>query len=173
MNLGFVPCLTDADLPSAIAGQADCILGGVRIGAPGVGPGPEWPQQFIPAPLIGATADHLHEIWRCATPCSSGGFADIAWRRAGLVLYGVLEVAESDFPGSPACSPLQAASQEAYRTRLSTFLVEETLEHIRLHHERKCYCWVLDNKRCLILTIDAQGSTIPGNVKDAQIVERF
>jgi chorismate lyase/3-hydroxybenzoate synthase len=115
VNPGFVPSLTDADLPSAIAGRADCILGGVRIGAPGVGPGPEWPQQFIPAPLIGATADHLHEIWRCATPCSSGGFADIAWRRAGPVLYGVLEVAESDFPGSPACSPLQAASQEAYR----------------------------------------------------------
>ena len=129
MNPGFVPSLTEADLPSAIAGRADCILGGVRIGAPGVGPGPEWPQQFIPAPLIGATADHLHEIWRCATPCSSGGFADIAWRRAGPVLYGVLEVAESDFPGSPACSPLQAASQEAYR-RIFRLLEAQRLPHL-------------------------------------------
>ena len=115
MNPGFLPCLTDADLPSAIAGRADCVLGGVRIGARSNAPAPEWPQQFIPAPLIGTTTDSLQEIWRCATPCSSGKFADIAWRRAGPVLYGVLELAESDFPGSPACSPLQAASQEAYR----------------------------------------------------------
>ena len=129
MNLGFVPCLTDADLPSAIAGQADCILGGVRIGAPSAGPGPEWPQQFIPAPLIGTTTDSLQEIWRCATPCSSGRVADIAWRRAGPVLYGVLELAESDFPGSPACSPLQAASQEAYR-RIFRLLEAQRLPHL-------------------------------------------
>ena len=129
MNLGFVPCLTDADLPSAIAGRADCILGGVRIGAPSGCPGPEWPQQFIPAPLIGTTTDSLQEIWRCATPCSSGRVADIAWRRAGPVLYGVLELAESDFPGSPACSPLQAASQEAYR-RIFRLLEAQRLPHL-------------------------------------------
>ena len=129
MNLGFVPCLTDADLPSAIAGQADCILGCVRIGAPSGCPVPEWPQQIIPAPLIGTTADSLQEIWRCATPSSSGRFAEIAWRRAGPVLYGVLELAESDFPGSPACSPLQAASQEAYR-RIFRLLEAQRLPHL-------------------------------------------
>ncbi len=129
MNLCFLPCLTDADLPPAIAGRADCILGGVRIGAPSADPGPEWPQQFIPAPLLGTTTDSLQEIWRCAVPCSSGRFADIAWRRAGPVLYGVLELAESDFPGSPACPPLQAASQEAYR-RIFRLLEAQQLPHL-------------------------------------------
>jgi len=129
VNPGFVPGLTDADLPSAIAGRADCILGGVRIGAPGAGPAPEWPQQFISAPLIGATTDSLQEIWRSPTPCSSGEYSEIAWRRAGPVLYGVLEVTESDFPGSPACSPLQAASREAYR-RIFGLLDAQRLPHL-------------------------------------------
>ncbi|HRH15087.1 MAG TPA: hypothetical protein PK225_12125 [Azonexus sp.] len=129
MNLCFLPCLTDADLPSAIAGRDDCILGGVRIGDRGGVPPPGWPLQFIPAPLIGGTPESVQEIWRCAAPCSSGEFAGITWRRAGTLLYGVLELAESDFPGSPDCSPLQAASQEAYR-RIFRLLEAQQLPHL-------------------------------------------
>ena len=104
--------LSPADLPDAAA--AGCVLGGAGLG-PALPAGvPAWPEQRILAPLAGSTATSLHELWRSAVPCTAGNSQGIAWRRAGGVLYGVIELAEADFAGAAARSPLQAASQEAY-----------------------------------------------------------
>ncbi|MGB4912313.1 MAG: hypothetical protein WBO95_09300 [Candidatus Dechloromonas phosphoritropha] len=129
MNLCFLSCLNDTDLSCAIAGREESILGGVRIGGRGAGAAPAWPVQFIGALPIGQMAGKVDEVWCSDTPCSSGEFADIAWRRAGPVLYGVLELPESDFPGASDCSPLQAASQEAYR-RIFRLLEAQQLPYL-------------------------------------------
>ena len=129
MNLCFLSCLNDTDLSCAIAGREESILGGVRIGGRGAGAAPAWPVQLIGALPIGQMAGKVDEVWCSDTPCSSGEFADIAWRRAGPVLYGILELPESDFPGASDCSPLQAASQEAYR-RIFRLLEAQQLPYL-------------------------------------------
>lgn len=102
------------DLPDVAA--AGCVLGGAGLGPSLPAVVPAWPEQRIFAPLAGSTATSLHELWRSAVPCVAGNSQGIVWRRAGDVLYGVIELAEADFSGAGAGarSPLQAASQEAY-----------------------------------------------------------
>lgn len=76
---------------------------------------PRWPVQRIFAPLFGSTTAALHETWLTTLPLQAGRDEGIAWQRTDGVLYGVLELDEADFPATPACSSLQAASAEAYR----------------------------------------------------------
>jgi hypothetical protein len=66
------------------------------------------------APLLGSTTV-VQEAWLTNGALASGNTENIAWRRAGDLLYGVIELDEADFPGSATCSSLQAASAEAYR----------------------------------------------------------
>ncbi len=119
--------LASAELPDA--GAAECVLGGAALGrAPGDFV-PAWPEQRIFASFAGSTATSLHEIWRSAEPCVAGHSEGIAWRRSGAVLYGVIELAEADFSGTGDCSPLQAASQEAY-ARIFRLLATQGLPHL-------------------------------------------
>jgi enamine deaminase RidA (YjgF/YER057c/UK114 family) len=59
----------------------------------------------------------------------SGHSEGIAWRRSDGLLYGVIELDERDFTGSATCSPLQVASEEAYR-RIFRLLDAEQLPHL-------------------------------------------
>jgi enamine deaminase RidA (YjgF/YER057c/UK114 family) len=89
----------------------------------------EWPVQAIPARLPGSLRESVEEVWACDSPCSAGTFEGINWRRTDELLYGVLELNERDFSGSPAGSPLQAASREAYR-RIFSLLEEQRLPNL-------------------------------------------
>ncbi|WP_240481867.1 hypothetical protein [Dechloromonas denitrificans] len=115
MNLQLFSDLPLADLPDAVAGGADRVLGGARLGQASPGLAPGWPVQAIAAPLLGKPDDSLQEIWRCDAACAAGESEGIRWRRAGNLLYGVIELAEADFSPTPVVSALQAASAEAYR----------------------------------------------------------
>lgn len=119
--------LSPADLPEAAT--AGCVLGGAGLGPSLPAVMPAWPAQRIFAPLAGSTATGLHEVWRSADPCTAGNSEGIAWRRAGSVLYGVIELAEDGFSGAGARSPLQAASQEAY-ARIFRLLDAQGLPHL-------------------------------------------
>jgi chorismate lyase / 3-hydroxybenzoate synthase len=88
------------------------ILGGDRLGA-GL-PVADWPEQAIAARLAGSGPAGLREIWLSPLDCHGGFDQGIAWRRAGDVLYGVIELDEADFVDA-ARTPLQAASETAYR----------------------------------------------------------
>lgn len=104
-------------------------LGGALLGD-GAGAGhPVWPVQRISAPLPGSTATVVAETWRAATALAAGSSEGIAWRRAGDLLYGVLELDEAAFAGDAACPPLQAASAEAYR-RIFRLLDAQGLPHL-------------------------------------------
>jgi len=100
---------------SAVPRETSGELGGALLGEPASGAVPRWPVQRIFAPLFGSTAAALHETWLTTLPVQAGRDEEIAWQRTDGVLYGVLELDEADFPATPACSSLQAASAEAYR----------------------------------------------------------
>ena len=121
--------LSPADLPDAA--KAGCVLGGAGLGLALPAGVPAWPEQRILAPLTGSTATDQHELWRSAVSCTAGNSQGIAWRRAGGVLYGVIELAEADFAGAGAGarSPLQAASQEAY-ARIFRLLDAQGFPHL-------------------------------------------
>lgn len=85
------------------------------LGQPADSERPGWPVQCLAAPLLGTTAPVIHETWLTNQPLQSGCSDGIAWCRTDDVLYGVIELDEGDFSGTPACPALQAASAEAYR----------------------------------------------------------
>ncbi len=97
--------------PAAVSRGTGRELGGARLG--GGAPAVDWPEQAISAPLLGTTADSLRETWLADGPVSAGVSEGIAWRRAGDLLYGVVELAEAGFAGA-GIPPLQAASRAAY-----------------------------------------------------------
>ena len=129
MNLQLFSDVPVESLPPALAGQGERVLGGARLGqlTPALAPG--WPMQVIPAPLLGHSRDSLQEIWRCDAACAAGESEGIQWRRAGDLLYGVLELDEAGFAPMPNGSALQAASAEAYR-RIFRLLDAQGLPHL-------------------------------------------
>jgi len=88
-----------------------------------------WPEQRIFAPLLGSTATVVGEAWLADQPITSGTSQGIAWRRAGDLLFGVIELDEADFPDAATDSSLQAASAEAYR-RIFRLLDAQQLPHL-------------------------------------------
>lgn len=125
--LTFLTRLASGALPAA--GNAEYVLGGAALACPCADFEAAWPEQVIFAPFSGSTATGLHEIWRSAVRCTAGCSEGIAWRRAGDVLYGVIELDEEDFAAAGDRSPLQAASQEAY-ARIFRLLTAQRLPHL-------------------------------------------
>lgn len=115
MNLQFFSGLPVHALPAAEFGAAECVLGGARLGELTARAAAGWPVQAVAAPLLGQSGGAIQEIWQSATPCSAGVFEGIAWRRAGHLLYGVIELEEAGFAATAGHGALQAASREAYR----------------------------------------------------------
>lgn len=107
-GLLFRTIADDAGVPR----ETTRILGGARLGSGLVAA--DWPEQSIVARLVGGTEAGLREIWLSPVDCHGGFDQGIAWRRAGDVLYGVIELDEADFT-DVARTPLQAASESAYR----------------------------------------------------------
>jgi len=118
-----------ASFPLTVSRETGAELGGAILGEPPSGAIAEWPQQRIFAPLLGSTTAVVQEAWLTNGALTSGNTENIAWRRAGDLLYGVIELDEADFPGSATCSSLQAASAEAYR-RIFRLLDAAELPHL-------------------------------------------
>ena len=123
MSLQFISSL------SAVSRETGGELGGALVGESPNGALPAWPVQRVFAPLLGATAAVIHETWLSDQTVTSGHREGILWRRAGGLLYGVIELDEADFDASPGCSLLQAASEEAYR-RIFRLLDTQQLPHL-------------------------------------------
>lgn len=73
------------------------------------------PIQRIAAPLLGGVDADFGELWQSVGACRSGEQQGIHYRADAHVLYGVLELDESDFSIAGEGSPLQRATEEAYR----------------------------------------------------------
>jgi len=115
--------------PSAVSRETSSELGGALVGEPPSGALPAWPVQRIFAPLLGATSAAIQESWLTDQPVISGQSEGIAWRCSNGLLYGVIELDEADFTASANCSPLQAASEEAYR-RIFRLLDAQQVPHL-------------------------------------------
>jgi enamine deaminase RidA (YjgF/YER057c/UK114 family) len=105
--------------PSAAASvsrETDAVLGGALLGPAAAVSTAGWPEQRLIAALPGSAAPRFGERWVSALPVSSGESEGIRWRRSGDVLYGVLERDEALFAGEAGRTPLQAASEDAYRS---------------------------------------------------------
>jgi enamine deaminase RidA (YjgF/YER057c/UK114 family) len=115
--------------PAPVPRETGAVLGGARLGALPAAPPAAWPEQGIAAALLGGDAAVLGERWLSTLPVIAGDSEGIAWRRSGDVLYGVLELNEALFAGETTRTPLQAASEEAYR-RLFRLLEAQQLPHL-------------------------------------------
>jgi enamine deaminase RidA (YjgF/YER057c/UK114 family) len=117
--------------PPQLAGLSDAqrqrLLGVTCIGGPAEAWHGELPVQNVAAPLLGRSAGALNEIWYSAESCRSGEFAGIRFRVDDNVLYGVIDVEEANYRGSPL--PLQHAAEDAYR-RIFALLDRESYPHL-------------------------------------------
>ena len=104
-------------------------LGGALLGQGGLASASGWPIQAICAPLLGAERTAVQETWRLAGPCVQGASEGIAWRRAGDILFGVIDLDEAEFAALADHLPLQAASEAAYH-RIFRLLDTQKLPHL-------------------------------------------
>lgn len=96
------------------------LLGLACIGLGAVTRHEQLPLQHVAAPVLGTSdgaGDSFAEAWLSAAACRAGEHQGIRFRADDHVLYGVLELAESDFPAGASGnhSPLQQATETAYR----------------------------------------------------------
>jgi len=115
--------------PLPVSRETGCELGGARLGQAANGSLPIYPVQQVCAPLLGSTSTAIDEVWLADQAIQTGCSEGIVWRKAGGLLYGVIALDERDFAVSSACTPLQAASAEAYR-RIFRLLDAEQLPHL-------------------------------------------
>ena len=117
--------------PPQLAGLSPALrqrlLGVTCIGGPAEAWHGELPVQNVAAPLLGRSAGALNEIWYSAESCRSGEAAGIRFRLDDNVLYGVIDVEEAAYRGSPL--PLQQAAEDAYR-RIFALLDRESCPHL-------------------------------------------
>lgn len=124
MTLSFV-----SSQATTVSRETGRELGGALLGESGLGRTPSWPEQVLIAPLLGTSTAAIEETWSSRQAIRSGRSKGIAWRRSDDLLFGVIELHEGDFAASATCSPLQAASEEAYR-RIFSLLDDQGLPHL-------------------------------------------
>ena len=114
-----------------VSRETALILGGARLGlcpdAAHTALG-AWPEQILPARLLGTAAASWQEVWQCPHPCRAGQHDGLVWRRSGDILYGVINLDEAEF-AHRELPPLQAATESAYR-RIFALLAAEQLPEL-------------------------------------------
>jgi len=129
VKLQLISRSTHSQFADPVSRETGRMLGGALLGEqPGVTL-PEWPVQRIAAPLLGASEPLVQETWLAGQMVTAGNSEGIAWCRSGNLLYGVIDLDEAAFASAEECSPLQAASQEAYR-RIFRLLDAQGLPHL-------------------------------------------
>ncbi len=77
------------------------------------------PLQHVVAPLLGSSFDAAAvlagEAWRSTLTCITAEGLRIRFRADSNVLFGVVEVNEADFAAAGDASPLQRATEDAYK----------------------------------------------------------
>lgn len=89
-----------------------CIGTGASAALPRIA---DLPLQHVAAPLLGGTGALYGEAWRSRSTCIAGEGQGIRFRADANVLYGVVEVVEDSFAAAAGASPLQRATEDAYR----------------------------------------------------------
>ncbi len=115
--------------PAAVPRGTGSALGGALLGRASAVVLPDWPVQRISAPLLGSTAEIAQETWLIDAAITRGESDGLRWCRSGDLLYGVIDLAEAGFIGDAGRTPLQAASEEAYR-RIFGLLEAQGLPHL-------------------------------------------
>lgn len=129
--------------PSPIAIPDNLILG-LQV----IGPLPSdfayaGPLQRIDAPMLDATGT-LQEIWYGNHPCRQHRFQNITFRRNEALLFGVIEIDESQLGLGTAESSLQLAAEQAYRQIFALLAAEgfpylwRTWNYLPRIHEEEC-----------------------------------
>jgi enamine deaminase RidA (YjgF/YER057c/UK114 family) len=123
MSLSLLSPLSFSSLPP---GQ---VLGGFHVGA-APPPSVAWPLQHLPTPVLHG-GDALQECWLLpdGAPMVTGEHEGVAWRRSGDLLFGVIEVQESEVVPGPGRSALQQAAFDVY-ARLFRLLDAQGLPHL-------------------------------------------
>lgn len=111
--------------PHAPAADGE-VLGGATIGDLKNQGLAAWPRQPLRAPVLPAGAPPVYEHWRAEGPLQQGQGEGMHWRRNGELLFGVIELPETEGQG---VSPLQATSQRVYE-RLFRLLREQDTPHL-------------------------------------------
>ena len=111
--------------------DAERVLGGFWLGDVAPAALCPWPLQRLVTSLLGAGRSGLEEAWWVAgdAPLLSGEAEGMAWRRCGDLLFGVIELDESQVVAAPPRSALQTASEQAY-ARIFRLLDAQGLPHL-------------------------------------------
>ncbi|MBI2307332.1 MAG: hypothetical protein HYU78_08515 [Rhodocyclales bacterium] len=108
-----------AQLAALSADNSAGLLGLACVGTAAVPRIAGLPLQHIAAPLLGASPDHAGPLfcdaWRSALTCIAWEGQGIRFRADSNLLYGIVEVDENNFAAEGGASPLQRATEDAYR----------------------------------------------------------
>ena len=107
------------------------ILGGFLLGNAPADAAPAWPMQSLVTPLLGTDRSGFEEAWVVPgdAPMQSGHAEGIAWRRCSDLLFGVIELDETQVTAAPPRSALHVASEMAY-ARIFRLLDAQGLPHL-------------------------------------------
>ena len=100
------------------------MLGAGLLGLESSSTAPSWPLQHLRAPVLGSSHTAWHEAWQVAAAPLDGHTEGIRWRRAGDLLFGVIELAET-----PGGADLRTLSNQAY-ARIFRLLEAQALPHL-------------------------------------------
>lgn len=100
------------------------MLGAGLLGLESSSTTPSWPLQHLRAPVLGSSHTAWHEAWQVAAAPLDGHTEGIRWRRAGDLLFGVIELAET-----PGGADLRTLSNQAY-ARIFRLLEAQALPHL-------------------------------------------
>jgi enamine deaminase RidA (YjgF/YER057c/UK114 family) len=78
------------------------------------------PSIRVNAPVLSSEEESACEIWRATGPFNQGQRGALAYRHNADILFGCLDLKESDFPDAPDSSPLRNAARFAYREIFET-----------------------------------------------------
>ncbi|WP_234265671.1 chorismate transformation enzyme, FkbO/Hyg5 family [Hydrogenophaga sp. NFH-34] len=109
----------------------DRILGGACMGTDLPALLPVWPIQAISTRVLGNGPQIQQDVFAIISddPITKDITEDIHWHRAGPVLYGVLEIDDSQGTADTGRTPLQDATRDAY-DRIFRFLADQGTPHL-------------------------------------------
>lgn len=96
------------------------------------------PCQHLYAPLLGATPSAMQELWHSSKPVQLAQAAGVTYRHDGDILIGVIEIDEPELAEDAAITPLQQASEQAYRKLF------EVLDQSGYHHLWRAWNYMAD-----------------------------
>jgi chorismate lyase/3-hydroxybenzoate synthase len=113
--------------PLALSGER--VLGGFDWGAVPPATQMPWPVQRVHMPLLDDPSKRLHEAWLVQEAVVSGRTEGIAWGRSGELLFGVINLYESEARLPAGASALRHLGAQAYQ-RIFRLLDQQGVPHL-------------------------------------------